>query len=61
MKLIITEATNFLRVFRLPNNFPSGYCFGGGYPVTMQLVDWFNAFPQEDFWKEIASLNFLSW
>lgn len=38
----ITTATNFVRVFRLPDDYPSDFCFGGGHPVTMQLVDWFN-------------------
>ena len=46
----ITESTNFLRVFRLPNEYPSDYCFGGGHPVTMQLVDWFNAYDQTALW-----------
>ena len=48
----VTEATNFLRVFCLPDIFPSGYCFGGGHPSIFMMVDWFNAFPQEDFWSE---------
>lgn len=47
----ITDATNFLRLFRLPETFPKGYCFGGGYPTAFQLVDWFNPFDQQDFWK----------
>ncbi|MFA5262047.1 MAG: hypothetical protein WC450_12560 [Candidatus Omnitrophota bacterium] len=46
----ITEATNFLRIFRLPAQYPTGYCFAGGYPVEMQLVDWFNAFDPTAFW-----------
>jgi len=46
----VTEATNFLRVFRLPDVFPSDYCFGGGHPSTFILVDWFNAFSPQDFW-----------
>jgi len=33
---------NFCRVFELPSTYPRGFCFGGGYPVTMYIVDWFN-------------------
>lgn len=56
MKYTITEATNFLRVFRLPAKFPSGYCFGGGHEVRFQLVDWFNAFsPMDEFPKEFEN------
>lgn len=33
---------NFCRVFELPENYPSDYCFGGGIPVTFKMVDWFN-------------------
>ena len=40
----ITSVTDFCRVFRLPSNYPRGYCFGGGKPVEFQLVDWFNPF-----------------
>ena len=54
MKFRVTEATNFVRIFRLPNKFPSGYCFGGGHPTSFQLVDWFNPFSQEDFWDNAA-------
>ncbi|MDD5053470.1 MAG: hypothetical protein PHO27_12115 [Sulfuricurvum sp.] len=49
---IVTEATNFMRVFRLPLQYPEGFCFNGGYPVEIQLVDWFNPFNPEDFWGE---------
>lgn len=31
----------FFRVFRLPHEFPSAYCFGAGVPVNFQMVDWF--------------------
>jgi len=51
MDFKVTESTNFLRVFCLPSRFPSDYCFGGGHPVTFILVDWFNAFPQQEFWE----------
>jgi len=51
MKYIITEATNFLRIFRLPTQYPSGYCFGGGHPVKIQLVDWYNAVEPSKLWE----------
>lgn len=53
----ITEATNFIRIFRLPKEFPSGYCFDGGHPACFQLVDWFNPFDSTKFW-EVAALEF---
>ena len=52
MKFTVTDATNFLRVLRLPKEFPSDYCFGGGHPATFLLIDWFNAFSPQDFWEE---------
>lgn len=51
MKFKITYATNFLRVFRLPDELPTDYCFGGGHPAIFVMVDWFNPFPQQDFWN----------
>lgn len=51
MKYTITYATNFLRVFRVPDDFPSDYCFAGGHPVKFVMVDWFNAFSEHDFWN----------
>jgi len=48
----ITYATNFLRVFKLPDEFPSDYCFGNlEHPITIKMVDWFNAISQLDFQK----------
>jgi len=40
----VTGWTNFCRVFELPDEkeYPKGYCFGGGIPVQMIMVDWFN-------------------
>ena len=52
MKYTITYANNFIRIFRLPNEFPSDYCFQGGHPVTIQLVDWFNPFDPQDLWED---------
>jgi len=42
--ITITEKTNFVRIFRMPKVLPEGYCFGGGFLVGFQLVDWFNPF-----------------
>jgi len=54
----ITEKNNFMRIFRVPNDFPSDFCFGGGHPVNFQMVDWFNPIPLEEFWDNpIKSLG----
>ena len=45
---MITESNNFCRVFELPLDYPKGFCFGGGKPVTFQMVDWFQPIPIED-------------
>jgi len=42
---MINEMNNFCRVFELPDEFPTGFCFGGGYPVTFKMIDWFNPIP----------------
>jgi hypothetical protein len=34
-------AEPFFHVFRMPEKFPSEYCFGAGVPVNFQMVDWF--------------------
>lgn len=44
----ITQNNNFCRVFEYPTNFPTGFLFGGGKPVTMKMVDWFNPISQDD-------------
>jgi len=49
---MINEKQNFCRVFELPENYPSGYCFGGGFPVEFKMVDWFNPIPPDDFEDE---------
>ena len=54
MKFMITAATNFIRIFCLPDIFPEGYCFQGGYPVNIQLIDWFNPFDVQKFWNTDA-------
>lgn len=52
MKYVITEATNFLRVFQLPSVFPEGFCFGGAKPCFFHLTDWFNAFDPMQLWDK---------
>lgn len=51
MTFNITQNNNFIRIFRIPNEFPSDFCFGDGHPVNFQLVDWFNPIPQEELWE----------
>jgi hypothetical protein len=58
-----TQHNNFGRVFELPDAYPSDFCFGGGHPVTMQMVDWLNPWPDShmsnhlpDTWEEVAAL-----
>ena len=41
----IDSNLNFCRVFEIPNEYPEGYCFGGGTPVIFNMVDWFNPIP----------------
>lgn len=45
---VVTQENNFGRVFRLPSTYPEGFCFGGGYQVPFQMVDWFNPVPPAD-------------
>ena len=47
VEMEITERNNFMRIFRIPHEFPSDFCFGGGHPVEFQLVDWFQPVPSE--------------
>ena len=55
-----TEETNFCRVFELPDSYPEGFCFNGGFPVEFKCVDWFNPWPREDYklvdatWEEVS-------
>ena len=48
---------NFCRVFRLPDNYPKGFCFGGGLPTTFTMVDWFYPVPD----MSIASISMAEW
>jgi len=52
MKYRITEATNFIRIFEVPDEFPPEFCFGGGHNTIFILTDWFNPFEQKLFWEE---------
>jgi len=51
--MIIDSDNNFCRVFELPLTYPAGFCFGGGKPIQMQMVDWFNPIHPNDINKDI--------
>lgn len=56
MKYKVDGWNNFCRVFELPLNFPSDFCFNGGIPVQFKMVDWFNpvsGIPQPAVSKEV--------
>lgn len=58
----ITYATNFLRVFKLPDEYPEGYCFGNvEYPVVFKIVDWFNAVSTVDTVVEQSKAEHEEW
>jgi len=40
-----SDLKNFCRVYELPDRYPDGYCFNGGLPVVMKMVDWFKPWP----------------
>ncbi|PKR56385.1 hypothetical protein [Thalassospira lohafexi] len=42
-------------VFRLPDELPEGYCFGGGKPCSFTLVDWFGLPPAGMFDGELTN------
>lgn len=55
MKFEVDGWNNFCRVFELPENYPSGYCFGDGLPTVFTMVDWFipiSGLPQPTVSKE---------
>ena len=54
---MISQSNNFCRVFELPDEYPGGFCFGGGRPVMFAMVDWFGPIPDED----IVSGNIKPW
>lgn len=41
MKYNVDAWNDFCRVFELPEQFSSKFCFGGGIPTNFQMVDWF--------------------
>lgn len=40
----ITSDTDFLRIFELPQVYPTDYLFDGGKPVSFLMLDWFQVF-----------------
>ncbi len=56
-KYTVDGWNNFCRVFKLPDSFPSEFCFGGGVPVNFQMVDWFNPIPE----LSIPTVNKTYW
>lgn len=59
MTYLVDGWNNFCRVFELPEIYPSGYCFSGGFRVNFQMVDWFNPVPgigqpavTKEVWRE---------
>ena len=59
MKYQVDGWNNFCRVFELPEDYPEGFCFCGGFPVNFQMVDWFNPVSDighpavsKDVWRE---------
>lgn len=41
----INQKNNLIRIFKIPYEYPKGYCFGGGKDVNFVMVDWFEAYP----------------
>jgi hypothetical protein len=58
--MIINEMNNFCRVFELPDEFPTGFCFGGGYPVTFKMIDWFNPISPTELNENIKWEDYIS-
>lgn len=42
--MIITQNSNFMRIFQLPPTLPTDFCFSGGIPCEFVMVDWFNPY-----------------
>lgn len=53
MKFKVDPWNNFCRVFEMPETYPQGYCFGGGKPVEVLMVDWF--YPVHDMGRAAVS------
>jgi len=59
-EFIVDGWNNFCRVFEMPVEYPTGFCFGGGKPVNFQMVDWFepvSGLPQPAVSKKIWEDN----
>lgn len=41
MTYLVDGWNNFCRVFEIPKSYPGGFLFGGGKPVSFQMIDWF--------------------
>ncbi|MGE0157108.1 MAG: hypothetical protein AB7T17_08785 [Geobacter sp.] len=61
------QEQNFCRIFELPQQYPEGFLFNGGKPVTMLMIDWFNPWPHllepykcPQTWDEVKAL-LLPW
>lgn len=61
VRYIVDPWTNMCRVFRMPNEMNSEWCFGGGHTTNFQMVDWFcpistmeisQAAVSKEVWKE---------
>jgi len=48
----INAKNNFLRVFKLPKEFSTRYCFGYGINTNFVMVDWFEPYPTFFFENE---------
>jgi hypothetical protein len=48
---MVNANQNFIRIFRLPEVYPEGYCFAGGHEVTFKLIDWFYPLDQTGFYN----------
>ena len=67
MRYKVDGWNNFCRVFRLPRQFSSDFCFGAGIPTNFQMVDWFNpvegigqpACSKEVWRKEVGEIKII--
>lgn len=42
----INPKNNFVRIFKVPHDYPNGFCFGGGRDINFIMVDWFSPYPE---------------
>jgi len=45
MKYKVDGWNNFCRVFELPEEFSTDFCFGGGINTNFKMIDWFYPVP----------------